>query len=230
MSNIVIGIEGLVGAGKTSICREIINTIPNTILFNGGNLYRAIVFAIMKTGKSIEQLSNESSNIDIKEMMDHFNISIKIENNETCFYIGNEKISEDDMQSKEASLAVSTVGGKANNKNLFILARNLIDKFKKEYNVIVAGRSLVTIYPALDYHLFITASLEERIRRKCIQYKTIEEIEEVKENIIKRDKLQEEAGFYKLSPKTIVIDVTECKSVAESTKLVLEKVNLLETV
>lgn len=230
MSNIVIGIEGLVGAGKTSICREIINTVPKTILFNGGNLYRAIVFAIMKSGKNIEQLNAESKNIDIKEMMDFFNISIKIENNETCFYIGDEKISEEDMQSKEASLAVSTVGGKANNKNLFILARNLIDEFKKENNVIVAGRSLVTIYPDIDYHLFITASLDERVKRKCIQYNTKEEIEEVEENIIKRDKLQEEAGFYKLSPKTIVLDVTDCKSVSESTKLVLEKVNLLETV
>ena len=230
MSNIVIGIEGLVGAGKTSICREIINTVPKTVLLNGGNLYRAIVFAIMKSGKNIEQLKSESKNIDIKEMMDYFNISIKIENNETCFYIGDEKISEEDMQSKEASLAVSTVGGKAKNENLFKFARELINELKKENNVIVAGRSLMTIYPDTDYHLFITASLDERVRRKCIQYKTEEEIEAIKENIIKRDKLQEEAGFYKLSPKTIVLDVTNCKSVAESTKLVLEKVNLLETV
>ena len=33
MSNIVIGIEGLVGAGKTSICRELIKKIPNTVYF-----------------------------------------------------------------------------------------------------------------------------------------------------------------------------------------------------
>lgn len=34
MANIVIGIEGLVGAGKTSICRELVKKIPNTILVN----------------------------------------------------------------------------------------------------------------------------------------------------------------------------------------------------
>ena len=28
MSNLVIGIEGLVGAGKTTICRNLINKIP----------------------------------------------------------------------------------------------------------------------------------------------------------------------------------------------------------
>ena len=47
MSNLVIGIEGLVGAGKTSICRELIKQIPNTILVNGGNLYRAILILMI---------------------------------------------------------------------------------------------------------------------------------------------------------------------------------------
>ena len=42
--NIVIGIEGLVGSGKTSICRELIKKIPNSVLLNAGDLYRAIVF------------------------------------------------------------------------------------------------------------------------------------------------------------------------------------------
>ena len=47
MSNIVIGIEGHVGAGKTSICRELIKKMPNTVLLNGGNLYRAIIYTLM---------------------------------------------------------------------------------------------------------------------------------------------------------------------------------------
>ena len=32
MSNIVIGIEGYVGAGKSAICRELLNHIPNSII------------------------------------------------------------------------------------------------------------------------------------------------------------------------------------------------------
>ena len=32
MNNVVIGIEGLVGSGKTSICRELLNFIPNSII------------------------------------------------------------------------------------------------------------------------------------------------------------------------------------------------------
>ena len=60
------------------------------------------------------------------------------------------------------------------------------------------------------------------LKRKCIQYKEKEEIKAVKKNIKKRDFLQKLAGFYKIYPNTIKIDVTECKSVEESTNKVLE--------
>ena len=59
MENIVIGIEGLVGAGKTSICRELIKKMPNTILLNGGNLYRAIVYSMIQNGNKIEELKKQ---------------------------------------------------------------------------------------------------------------------------------------------------------------------------
>ena len=226
----VIGIEGLVGAGKTSICRQLTKRLSNTVLLNGGNLYRAIVYAIMQNGKTLEELKDTNKELDIKEMMDLFNISLKIENNETAIYMGEKKISEEDLQSKESSLAVSTVGGKANNENLFIFARKLIDNLKEKFNVIISGRSIMQIYPNTDYHFFITASLEERVKRKCSQYENKESEDEIRKNIEVRDRLQKEAGFYEISENTIVLDVTNCKSVDESTDLLLDKIKLPECV
>lgn len=230
MTNIVIGIEGLVGAGKTSICRELIKKIPNTILLNGGNLYRAIVFAMIQNGDKLEDLKKQGKNLDIKEMMDLFKINIEIENNETVFYIDNQKISEEQLQSKENSMAVSTVGGSADNKKLFLFAQNLINDLRKESNVIVAGRSVMKIYPDCDYHFFIIADLDERVRRKCSQYENKESFDEIKENILKRDELQEKAGFYEYDKITIEIDVTDCKNATESTDLVLSKIKLAQLV
>lgn len=230
MANIVVGIEGLVGAGKTSICRELIKRIPNTVLLNGGNLYRSIVYAMIQNGSKLDELKAQGKSLDIKEMMDFFKIEIKIENNETIIYINGEKAKEETIQSKEASIAVSTVGGSADNKNLFIFARDLINRLKQNYNVIVSGRSVMKIYPDCDYHFFIVADLEERVKRKCSQYENKEEVEEIRENIIKRDKLQEEAGFYEYSPITIEVDVTNCKSIDESTDFVMEKIKLPEVV
>ena len=64
--------------------------------------------------------------------------------------------------------------------------------FKENFNLIVSGRDLMKIYPSLDYHFFVTASLEERIKRKMNQYAD-SNYEEVKQNIMKRDELQEKA-------------------------------------
>lgn len=226
MENIVIGIEGLVGAGKTSICRRLIKILPNTILLNGGNLYRAIVYAMMKNGKKIENLKKQASDIDIKKVMDMFKISLKIEDNESKIYIDGKPVDEEELQSKDASLAVSIVGGKADNEGLFKFALDLINNLKKQYNIVISGRSIVKIYPDIDYHFLITADLDERVKRKCIQYKGEIDKEEVIKNIIQRDKLQEEAGFYKMYDKTIKIDVTDCKTVDESVKKVLEKIKI----
>ena len=51
MENIVIGIEGTVGAGKTSICRKLLDKIENSIILHGGNIYRAIVYGMSKSRK-----------------------------------------------------------------------------------------------------------------------------------------------------------------------------------
>lgn len=222
---LVIGIEGLVGAGKTTICRNLINKMPNSILLNGGNLYRTVVTAIMQKGKNIEDLVKNAKSLDIKKMMDLLKVEIKIENKETFFYIDGKKADEELIQSKEISMAVSSLGGRADEKNLYSFAKELIDNLKEKYNVIISGRDLMKIYPDCDYHIFITADLDERVKRKAMQYDN-KNMEEIKENIVKRDKLQEEAGYYDLSDITKVVDVTDCKTAEESTNKVLNFINL----
>ena len=225
MSNLVIGIEGMVGAGKTSICRELIKRIPNSILVNGGNIYRSIIGMIIKKGLDLNELKKIAGNLDMKKIMDLLGIKFKIENNETVMYCNEEKVNEEFIQSKEISMAVSSLGGRTNEKELFEYAKDLIDNFKKEYNVILSGRGVLKIYPECDYHLFITADLEERVKRKYNQYSN-ETLEEVRENIIKRDELQKEVGYYDLFDITKVIDVTDCKSAEESTDKVMEVLNI----
>lgn len=220
MEHKVIGIEGLVGSGKTSICRELLNQIPDAILMNGGNFYRAIVMVARKSNFT----SIDTKNIDIKAVMDLLGIEIKIENRETMFYQHGVKLEETDLQSREASLDVSKIGGNANNSHLFEFARNLIERLRQTNTIILAGRGILTIYPETDYHFFITASLEERVNRKCTQYDDKQARKEIEQDIVQRDSLQEKAGFYKISPKTIVVDVTDCKTVEESTKRVLEHI------
>lgn len=212
--------------GKTSICRELLNMVPNSIILEGGNLYRAIVYALMNSGIELEELKKNMKSVDIKEIMEKLKVSIKIENRDTTIYINNEKIDEEKLQSKESSLAVSEIGKIADNKNLYLFGHKIIDEFKNNYNIIVSGRDLMEIYPELNYHFLITASLEERVKRKCIQYNGKINEEEVRKNIIQRDKLQEESGFYTKYKNTIVVDVTNCKTAKESANKVFDDIKM----
>ena len=54
MSNIVIGIEGMVGAGKTSICNELLDLIPNSIFVDGSKIYRALIEALHMAKDSLK--------------------------------------------------------------------------------------------------------------------------------------------------------------------------------
>ena len=227
MKNKVIGIEGYVGAGKTSICRELLNLIPNSIILEGGNLYRAIVYALMTSGINLEDLKKNMQHVDIKSVMEKLKIEIKIENRDTIILIDGKEIEEEKIQSAKSSMAVSEISKVADNKNFYVFGKKIIDQFKEKYNVIVSGRDLMKIYPELDYHIFVTASLDERVKRKCIQYNRKCDENEIRNNIIERDKLQEEAGYYKIYDKTIVVDVTNCKSVKESENEVLSKIGVL---
>lgn len=228
--NMVIGIEGLVGSGKTSICHELLKKIPNSILLDAGNLYRAIVFIMMKNGTTISSMRKSGKNLNIRELIDLLKIEVKLENRETVVYANGVKLSEKDLQAKETSIAVSEVSNTAENTKAFEFVHDLIEKLKAKYHVIFSGRATMKIYPACDYHFFIVADLEERVKRKWMQYKKEETIEEIRENVIRRDELQKKSGFYDYSPITIEIDVTNCKTVEESAEEVLRKMKLEEVV
>ena len=216
MDNIVIGIEGTVGAGKTSICRELLNYIDNSIILHGGEIYRAIVYGMMQT-----KIEN-AQDLDAFDIMKKLGIEIKLENKETVIYMNEKKVDEKDLQSKKSSMAVSKVSNIADNTRLYQFGKELIDKYREKYNVILSSRDIVKMYPDVTYHFFIDASIEERTNRKYMQYNKEIPKEQIREMIQIRDELQKKSGYYKIYPQTKIIDVNNCKSAKESEKLVLE--------
>ncbi len=227
MSNIVIGIEGYVGTGKTTVCRKLLEKIPNSILLHGGNIYRAISYGIIKTGL-LEQKENLSklNHLDVKNIMDKLKLKIELENKETVVYIHEKKVKEEDLQSLETSMATSKISNVANNDKLYEFGRNIIEKFKQKYNVILSSRDIVNMYPKVDYHFLLIADIDERVRRKISQYKGKITEEELKKHIEERDKLQQESGYYKIHPITKVIDVTNYKTPEDTMNKLLEYINI----
>ena len=223
MENIVIGIEGYVGTGKTSVCRKLLDKIPNSVLLHGANIYRAITYGILKTGLiNVKEDNNKLSSLNIKNIMDKLKLKIEIEDRESVVYIHDKKIEEKDLQSLETSIATSKISSYANNDKLYDFGRNIIESLKQNYNVILSSRDIVNMYPKVDYHFLLVADIDERVRRKMNQYKGEITADELKEHIQKRDELQKQSGYYKIHPITKVIDVTACKTVEDETNKIME--------
>ena len=221
MRNIVIGIEGEVGSGKTSACRELTKIIENCVFIDGGAIYRGIILAISKAGIDLKNQSFES--FDAFEVMKKLNVDFKIENKETVIYINGKKIENSEIETENNSIGVTELASKVNNKAMFEFARKVIEKYSEKYNVVVSARGLVYIYPNMDYHIYITASLDERVKRRYNEYKGQYTYEQIKQTIMNRDLLHKNAGFNKTCDRTIKVDISDCKNAKESAKKILHE-------
>ena len=227
-NNIVIGVEGDVSSGKTSICKELIKLIPNSVFADAGLIARAIVMAVKKSPMALPTLIKLllGRNVEAVDLMKKLKIEFKIEDNQTAIYIKGKNVEEKDIQTEKNSTGVSKYTSKVNVDSLYKFASDIIDKYREEYNVIVSARDLVRIYPNMTAHVFITASLDERVNRRYSQFKGKYSKEEIRETILKRDKMHEKAGYNNTYEKTIKVDVTDCKSAKESAKKVMDKLDI----
>lgn len=246
MKNIVIGIEGMVGAGKTSICDELLNLIPNSIFVDGSKIYRALIEALHMAKDSLrfdenlkaEDAASSNKKPDLFEginsleqmamltpfdLLKKLQVEFKIEDRKTVIYIAGKKVNEEAMKSMQNSIGVSKMANQADNSKLFAFAHQIIQEYSKKFNIIVSARDLVKIYPEIDLHIFITASLEERVQRRYNQLKGEYTIDEVRNSIIQRDILHEKSGFNETFDKTVKVDVTGDSSAKESAKKIFDK-------
>ncbi len=222
MSNIVIGIEGMVGAGKTSICDELLNLIPNSIFVDGSKIYRALIEALHMAKDNINSLE-QMAMLTPFDLLKKLQVEFKIEDKKTVIYIAGKKVNEEAMKSMQNSIGVSKMANQADNSKLFAFAHQIIQEYSKKFNIIVSARDLVKIYPEMDLHIFITASLEERVQRRYNQLKGEYTIDEVRNSIIQRDILHEKSGFNETFDKTVKVDVTGDSSAKESAKKIFDK-------
>lgn len=246
MNNIVVGIEGMVGAGKTSICDELLNLIPNSIFVDGSKIYRALIEALHMAKDSLrfdenskaEDAASSNKKPDLFEginsleqmamltpfdLLKKLQVEFKIEDRKTVIYIAGKKVNEEAMKSMQNSIGVSKMANQADNSKLFAFAHQIIQEYSKKFNIIVSARDLVKIYPEMDLHIFITASLEERVQRRYNQLKGEYTIDEVRNSVIQRDILHEKSGFNETFDKTVKVDVTGDSSAKESAKKIFDK-------
>ncbi len=149
----VVAIDGPAGAGKSTIAKLLADRINYTYI-DSGAMYRALTLKVIETGIDImdtQAIIDISQHVDI----DFINRSIYLDGRNVDKEIREERINKN----------VSTVAAIPEvRKNIVSLQRRI----SLGKNVVMDGRDVGTvIFPKAFIKLFITASLEERAKRRC---------------------------------------------------------------
>ena len=203
---LVIAIDGFSSTGKSSISKVVADTL-GLIHIDTGAMYRAITLFGLRNFK------NEKQEIDLSKLLQNLNdISWEFRENsgKLEIYLNGENVSKE-IRTTEISDNVSFIAKQPEvREHLVVLQRDIAEK----QGVIMDGRDIGTVVlPDADYKFFLTASADERARRRFLELQSLgieTTIEEVKQNLIERDRIDSEREIspLKQAEDAILIDNT----------------------
>ena len=200
-----IAIDGPAGAGKSTVAKKVAEKL-GMLYLDTGAMYRTVALKALKEGinmKDAEKLTKLAESIDMK---------IIFEGKEQHMILDNEDVTEA-IRSPEISVGASDVSAIPGvRKNMAKLQR----EFAKNNNVVMEGRDIGTyVLPEAQIKIFLTASAEERAKRRYKQFvqKGIDNLslEQVSEENKYRDKNDSSREFAPLikADDAIEIDTTD---------------------
>lgn len=174
----VIAIDGPSGAGKSTIAKLIAKELGFNYLDTGA-LYRAVALALRNSG-----IEPEDSDNKLRDALLRTDITFV---NGQVFLYGRD--ASDDIRSKEIDHYSSVFSARKIVRDfLFGIQRNAAST----NDIVVEGRDTTTVvFPNAWKKIYLDASLEERARRRYLQYQEkgmYISIEEAKRDVRKRDK------------------------------------------
>jgi cytidylate kinase len=202
MNSKIITIDGPSGVGKGTLAKNLSDEL-DWIVLDSGSLYRMVGYLSLKN--DTKDFSEISSKINKEE------ISFKFlkKNSNISLFLGKDDLSEFIRNEEVAKLASEFAVIPEVREYLFKIQRSFLDKGK---GLIADGRDMGTIlFPEAKHKFFITASAEERARRRENQLKESGlsvNMRNLQERIEERDKKDSSRVISPLVPAedAVVID------------------------
>ena len=181
MKYVSVAVDGPAGSGKSTITKMVAKSLGFNYVDTGA-MYRALTFNFLSNG--LDELEEEK----IKELLSKTDFKVEYVDGVQYVYVNNEEVS-DKIRTAEVSKFTSLFAKSPAVRDFLIdTQRNLANT----NNIIMDGRDIASVVlPNADVKIFLTASVEERARRRVLDFERqgIENVdfEKVKENIKARD-------------------------------------------
>jgi cytidylate kinase len=216
---IVIAIDGPASAGKTTTAKLVAQHL-RCMYVDSGVMYRAVALYLLNN--KIDWCDPEK----LKSVLEKIKLDIRYDpskNGNRVFLNG--KDVTDSLRASEVSQLSSTIATqKVVREKLVELQREI----GKKHSIVMDGRDIGTVvFPDADFKFFLTASLEERAKRRWKEmkerYGESVPLEKVKEEIKVRDEKDStrEIAPLRKAEDAIVIDTTNL-SIEEQARRVIE--------
>ena len=213
----LVVLDGPAGAGKSTVTRLVADRLGLTYLDTGA-LYRAIAYGVLKAGIGPEDEAAVAQNVAQSEIALIFRPAPQL----TGAQLNGEDIS-DIIRSPQVTRLVSAIAAqKAVRAKLLGLQRF----YGQGGGLVAEGRDLGTaVFPNAELKIFLTASVEERARRRyqdfIAQGKTDLSLEQLIVEINQRDQLDSTRS---LAPLTKAYDAIEINTDGLTIEAVVERI------
>ena len=193
----IVAIDGPAASGKGSVAKLLAEKL-NLETIDTGAMYRAVTLYAIR------------NNLNTDEEIIKATKKIKIELNGNKVLLNGEDVTKE-IRTPKVTERVSPV---SSIREVRIILIDLQRKIAKGKNIIMEGRDITTVvFPDADFKFYLDATVEERARRRLIDYQNQNSnltYEEVLAEIKVRDKMyyEKDFGALKRTDDQIYIDST----------------------
>ena len=202
MKKSVVAIDGPAGAGKSTIAQMVAKKL-GYVYIDTGAMYRAVAWKVLQSGQPVTDAL-------ILKIIDDTNVSLENVNGQIYVKVDDTDVTGQ-LRTPAVTGLVSRVAQLAPVREKMVLLQR---EMARNGAVVMDGRDIAShVLPEADVKVFLTASIEERAKRRWQEVKDkgyVADLEELKKEIEARDKADMERAVSPLVrvPEAVLLDTT----------------------
>ncbi len=203
LSEIIIAIDGYSSCGKSTLARALAAELTY-VYIDSGAMYRAVTLFFLEHGIRMDQKP------EVDAALEQIHIDFQYGQEGLVTLLNGENV-EEGIRSMAVAAKVSPVAAIPEVRRALVRQQQALGRGKQ---IVMDGRDIGTVvFPHAELKIFLTASLEERVRRRSLQLLrkglSVPD-DEIRKNLLERDYIDSTRSDSPLmkAPDAVVLDNT----------------------